>query len=62
MVVDASRRVVLAGTAPLGADGTFVIDFAGRLAPGSYTISALIAVNGNAMNADIAGIPLSIAP
>jgi hypothetical protein len=62
MVADASRRVVLAGTAPLGADATFVIDFTGRLAPGSYAISALIAVNGNAMNADIADIPLTIAP
>jgi hypothetical protein len=62
VVADASRRVVLAGVAPLGADGTFVIDFTGRLAPGRYAISALIAVNGNAMNADIARIPLTVAP
>jgi len=62
MVTDAGHRVVLAGIAPLGADGTFAIDFTGRLAPGHYAISALIAVNGNAMNADIARIPLTIAP
>jgi hypothetical protein len=62
VVADASRRIVLAGTAPLGADGTFVIDFTGRLAPGRYAMSALIAVNGNTMNADIAHIPLTIAP
>jgi hypothetical protein len=53
VITDAQGRVALAGVAPLGADGIFQIDLQGRLPPGGYRLSALIAVNGNTMNADI---------
>ncbi len=44
------------------ADATFQIDFGGRLAPGRYTMFALIAPNENVMNADIRRIPVVINP
>jgi hypothetical protein len=44
----------------LGPDAKFRIDFADRLPPGRYTVAALIAVNGNAMNAEIRRVPLII--
>jgi hypothetical protein len=53
VVIDANRRVAVAGIAPLGAAGSFQIELTERLAPGSYTLSALLAVNGNVMNADV---------
>ena len=53
VVTDADGRVALAGVAPLGADASFQIDLKDRLPPGRYTLSALIAVNGNVMNADL---------
>jgi hypothetical protein len=53
VVIDAQGRVVLAGLSALGDDSTFRIDLNGKLTTGSYTIVALIAVNGNVMNADI---------
>jgi hypothetical protein len=59
-VIDESDRVALAGYARLDDDATFKIDVAGRLKPGRYTMSALIAVNGNAVNADIRRIPLIV--
>jgi hypothetical protein len=62
MVLDAEGHVVLAGTAPPVEDGTFQIDFEGKLAAGRYTAVAEITVNGNAMNADIHRIPVLIAP
>ncbi len=31
----------------------FQVDLTDRLAPGRYTLSALIAVNGNVMNAEV---------
>src|SRR5262245_60410287 len=52
-MTDAQGRMVLAGVAPLRADASFQIDLPGRLPPGSYSLSAVIAVNGNTMNADI---------
>jgi hypothetical protein len=59
LVTDAQGRVALAGTAQPGADASFQIDLKGRLPPGSYTLSALIAVSGNTMNAEIRRVPLS---
>jgi hypothetical protein len=59
-VIDESNRVALAGFARLDDDATFKIDVAGRLEPGRYTMSALIAVNGNVVNADIRRIPLVV--
>jgi len=60
VVTDAEGRVALAGTAPLGTDASFQIDLKDRLSPGHYTLSALIAVNGNAMNAEIHRIPFTV--
>jgi hypothetical protein len=53
IVTDQDGRVVLAGALPLGADATFRADWTGRLPEGRYTLSALIAVNGNATRAEI---------
>jgi len=61
VVADAEGRIVLSGTAPIGAEGKFALDFTGQLAPGRYTLSALIAVNANLMNPDIRRIPLLVA-
>ncbi|MDO8533341.1 MAG: hypothetical protein Q7S17_01175 [Xanthobacteraceae bacterium] len=60
VVMDDEGRVVLAGTAPLADDLTFQADLNGKLAAGRYIMAALIAVNGNVMNADIHRIPLLI--
>jgi hypothetical protein len=62
VVTDEHDRVVLAETTALGPEANFPIDFKGRLPPGRYTIAALIAVNGNVMNADIRRIPLTVSP
>jgi hypothetical protein len=62
VIADAQGRVALAGTAPLGPDGSFEIDLKDRLPPGGHTLSALIAVNGNAMNAEIHRTPLPALP
>jgi hypothetical protein len=58
-IADEEGRVVLAGTARLGPDGSFHIDLKDRLPPGRYTLSALVAVNGNTMNAEIHRTPFS---
>jgi hypothetical protein len=58
VVTGADGQVALAGTAQLGAEASFHIDLSGRLPPGSYTLSALIAVNGNVMNAEIYRMPV----
>jgi hypothetical protein len=60
VVMDDADRVVLAGTADLADDSTFQVELDGMLAAGRYTIVALIAVNGNVMNADIHRIPVVI--
>jgi len=59
-VIDADGRVVLAGTALPGEDMRFAIDLDRRLPPGRYTVMAEIIVNGNAMNPEIARIPVTI--
>jgi hypothetical protein len=53
LVTDSNGRVILAGTAALGADANFNLDFSGKLPTGSFTLAAQIVVNGNAMNAEI---------
>jgi hypothetical protein len=53
VLADQTGRIVLSGTATVSGNANFVIDLEGRVPPGSYTISAFIAVNGNAMNPDI---------
>jgi len=60
VVMDEEGRVVLAGTATLAEDLVFQADLNGKLAVGSYTMFALIAVSGNVMNADIRRIPIFI--
>jgi hypothetical protein len=60
VLTDAEGRVVLASTLALGADAIFQVDLKERLPVGRYTLSALIAVNGNAMNAEIYRMPLVV--
>jgi hypothetical protein len=60
VIVDDKGSVVLAGVAALDDEAAFQIDLNGKLPPGDYTIMALIAVNGNAMNASIRRIPARI--
>ena len=61
MVIGLDDRVVLTGVAQLADDSTFHVDLKGKLPVGRFTMLALIAVNGNAMNADIRRIPITIA-
>ena len=60
VVIDDKGEVVLAGVAALDDAVTFQIDLSGKLPAGDYTIMALVAVNGNAMNAAIRRIPTRI--
>jgi hypothetical protein len=53
VVFDADGLAVLAGVARPGEDRGFAIEFGGKLADGRYTLAAEIAVNANAMNAEI---------
>jgi hypothetical protein len=53
VVTDRDGRVALTGTVPLGPGATFEVDLKGRLPAAHYTFSALIAVNGNAVGAEI---------
>jgi hypothetical protein len=62
VMIGGDGRVALTGSAPLGADSGFALDLQDRLPPGPYTLSAFIAVNGNAMNAEIHRAPLVIGP
>jgi hypothetical protein len=61
IVTDENDRVVLSEVAPLGAEASFHIDFKGRLPSGRYALAAVIAVNGNVMNAEIRRIPVVVA-
>ncbi len=49
-----------AGIVKPGKDWMFRIDLDRRLAPGSYTMLAMVVVNGNTMNPDIKRIPVSV--
>jgi len=60
VVMDAVGRVALAGVSVPGEDLRFAIALDGRLAAGHYTVMAEILVNGNAMNSEIARIPVVI--
>jgi hypothetical protein len=62
LILDESGRVIFAGQQSPADDASFRIDLAGRLPPGRYTMQALIAPNGNAMNAEIRRIPIVIPP
>jgi len=62
VVADQTGRIVLSGAATVGSNATFVIDLAGKLSPGTYALSAYIAVNGNAMNPEIYRSTVSISP
>jgi hypothetical protein len=62
VVIDGAGRVALSGAAALRDDFTFAIDLRGKLEPGDYVVNALIAVNDNAMNAEIRRIAVRIAP
>jgi hypothetical protein len=61
VVTDGEGRVVLAGQVSVTGEGSFPLDFSGRLPPGRFTLMAQIIVNANAMNAEIRRIPLEIA-
>jgi hypothetical protein len=61
VVTDASGRVVLSEVAPLGPEASFHIDLEGRLPAGRYSLAAVIAVNGNVMNAEIKRVTVTIA-
>jgi hypothetical protein len=60
VVTDAEGRVALVGVAPLAAGANFEVHFKDRLPPGRYMLSALIAVNGNVVDAEIHRIPLVV--
>ncbi len=60
LVTDAEGRVVRAGAAALGAEASFQIDLGERLPPGDYTLSVLMAVNGNVIDPDINRIPFAV--
>jgi hypothetical protein len=59
-VIDPAGHVVLSGLAHLADDATFDLDLAGKLPGGSYMLLAEIIVNGNAMNADIRHVPVTV--
>ena len=60
VVMDGDNRVIAAGFSPLGEGASFRIDFRGKLAAGRYIMFAVIAPNGNVMNADVKRIPVVI--
>jgi hypothetical protein len=60
MVVDDAGRIAQAGVVSPGEDLTFQVNLDRKLPAGRYTMHALIAVNGNVMNADIQRIPVVI--
>jgi hypothetical protein len=59
-VIDGAGKVALAGTVHLDKDTACEIDVDGRLPAGRYTMFAMLMVNGNAMNADIKRIPITV--
>jgi hypothetical protein len=60
VVVDDQKRVRLAGTAALGEGAAFQLDVKDRLPAGRYTLFAVIAINGNVMNAEIRQIQVVV--
>jgi hypothetical protein len=59
-VTDTEGRVALSGLATLGAEAGFQIDLGRHLPPGRYTLSMLMAVNGNVTNSDINRIEFAV--
>ncbi len=59
LVTGSDGRVARAGTVPAGVDASFQVDLK-DLRPGRYVFSALVAVNGNVMNAKIYRIPFVV--
>ena len=59
-VVDERGHVLLAGAVSVGPEPDFLIDLAGRLPAGRFTLLAQVIVNSNAMNADIERISFSV--
>jgi hypothetical protein len=53
-------QVALAGIASPGPDARFSVDLKDRLPPGTYAMAALVAVNGNVMNAEVRRLQLVI--
>jgi hypothetical protein len=60
VVVNAEGRIALTGVARPREDQTFQIELDGELPVGRYTVMAEITVNGNAMNAEVARIPVTV--
>jgi hypothetical protein len=60
VVVDDQKRVRLVGTVPVGEGASFPLDVKNRLPVGRYTLFAVIAVNGNVMNAEVRPIPVVV--
>ena len=60
VVMDGDNRLVAAGSVPLDGDASFRIDFRDKLPAGRYAMFAVIAPNGNVMNADVRRIPVVI--
>jgi hypothetical protein len=60
-VVNHQGRLALTGVAPAGKDEAFQIELDRELPAGQYTVMAEIIVNGNAINPEIARIPVTIA-
>ena len=53
LVMDSNGRAVGTGAATLGTEAGFQIDVTDRLPPGNYTLSVLMAVNGNVIHPDV---------
>ena len=60
LVLAEDGRVVLADSGRLGEDGSFALDLADRLAPGRYTVTLALYLNGNAVDPDIRRIPYTV--
>lgn len=60
VVTNAQERIVFAGTTAAASDGDFAIELTNHLPAGRYTVSALLAANGNVMNAEIRRIAIEI--
>ena len=62
VVVNSSGHISAVGAVPLGAGAAFQLDLTDRLPPGRYRLSAVIAVNGNVMNADVHRMEFVVTP
>jgi len=53
LVLDSHGSAVGTGAGTLGTEAGFQIDVTDRLPPGNYTLSVLMAVNGNVIHPDV---------